>query len=128
MLFLHELTWRSGAVGVFDGQFELLNEVGSVEAPLLPDVQQSLHVLFTVLICITAGREDESSRRTARSKQQFNRNKWLNTFLQKKKSLWIIKKTIISPLSLVYFSADNILDIVDFRLFFIAEKKKLAPF
>lgn len=46
----------------------------------------------------------------------------------KKKSLWIIKKTIISPLSLVYFSADNILDIVDFRLFFIAEKKKLAPF
>lgn len=65
-----QLTWRSGAVWVFDCQFELLNEVVSVETPLLPDVQQSLHVLFTVFICFTAGTQKNSRRnRTIGSKE-----------------------------------------------------------
>lgn len=59
MLCNSHLTWRPGAVWVFYGEFELLDEVASVEVPLLPDVQQSFHVLFTVLVCITAGRREE---------------------------------------------------------------------
>lgn len=41
----------SGAVGVLDGQFELLDKIGTVETALLPDVQQPLHVLPAALIC-----------------------------------------------------------------------------
>lgn len=43
----------SGAVGVLDGQFELLDEISAVETALLPDVQESLHVFPAVLICFS---------------------------------------------------------------------------
>lgn len=39
-----------GAVGVLDGQLELLDEIGAIQTALLPDVQQSLHVLLAALI------------------------------------------------------------------------------
>ena len=59
-------TGRLGAVGVLNGQFELLDEVCPVQSPLLPDVQQPLHGLLTAPICLPTDqgfpREFTSSR------------------------------------------------------------------
>lgn len=60
MSLLNDQTWGSGAAGVLYGQFELLNEITSVEIPLLPDVQQPLHLLFTAVIHFTAERQENS--------------------------------------------------------------------
>lgn len=49
---------RFGAVGILNGQFELLNEVCPVYTTLLPNIEQSLHVLFAPLIRLSA--EDSS--------------------------------------------------------------------
>lgn len=43
-----------GTVRVLDSQFELLDEVWTVEVTLLPDIQQPLHVLLTTVISISA--------------------------------------------------------------------------
>lgn len=43
-----------GTVWVLDSQFELLDEVWTVEASLLPDIQQPLHVLLSTVISISA--------------------------------------------------------------------------
>lgn len=43
-----------GTVRVLDSQFELLDEVCTVEVSLLPDVQQPLHLLLTAFISVSA--------------------------------------------------------------------------
>ena len=48
-------TCRLGAVGVLDGQLQLLDEVGPVEGPLLPDVEEALHRPLTAIICFPGG-------------------------------------------------------------------------
>lgn len=90
------LTWRPGAVRIFYGQFELLNEVGSVETPLLPDVQQSLHVLFTALICFTAGRQGNSRRKREDSLNRY-KTKQKQCLANYPNTLYIIKKTVFFP-------------------------------
>lgn len=86
MLCNSHLTWRPGTVWVFYGESELLDEVTSVEVPLLPDVQQSFHVLFTVLVCITAGQRGEQ--------QSSAENKGITTSYIKIKTLKKHRKAI----------------------------------
>lgn len=46
-----------GAVRVFDGELQLLDELYLVEAALLPDSEQPVDGPSTAIICLSGGRE-----------------------------------------------------------------------
>lgn len=83
IIFYSYLTWRPGAVRVFYRQLQLLDEVSSVQTPLLPDIQQSLHLLFTAVISFPVQRRRKTShyRSQAIVNAMFNYNHWFDQWI-----------------------------------------------